>query len=141
MRKLFIIAALAVTLPGCASFQKVIPVLNDVQAAVSDASAILDAVRSVVTVFFLARPAPDAQIKVERVLGDVDLALSATVRALRGVDNASKEQLDAAWKDFRGAYSELVVVLRDLGIVSAEGKMATRRGAVTLPEPLAMGAR
>jgi hypothetical protein len=139
MKKVLLVAALAATLPGCAAWQKVQPVLSDVEAKITDASALIDAIQSVVTVFFLARPAPEVQAKVEKAIGDVSLGLSAASRALRGVENASQEQLDAAWKDFRGSYAELLVILRDIGIVSADGKMATRRGTVALPDPLAMG--
>lgn len=141
MRKLMLVAALAVTLPGCAAWQKVQPVLNDVQATITDASAIIDAVQSVVDVFFALKPNAELEVKVKKAIGDVSLGLSVAARALRGVENASQEQLDAAWRDFRGSYAELLVILRDVGIVSSDGKMATRRGSVVLPEPLAVGHR
>lgn len=138
MRSWLFACVLAITVPGCAAWQKVEPVLNDVQTAVTDAAAILDAIRSVVNVFFLAKPMPEVQAKIEKVLGDTELGLSAAARALKGVQDASQEQLDAAWKDFRASYAELLTLLRDVGIVSTDGKMATRRGMVSLPEPLAM---
>lgn len=128
-----------VMLPSCAAIRSIEPALNDAQAAVGDASAILQTIRSVVSIFFLAHPAPDAQVKVEQAMSHASLTLSVAVRSLRGVQSISNQQMDSAWGDFRGAYAELITLLKNTGVVPKDGKLGAGKDAIVLPEPLALG--
>lgn len=139
MKKVVFAVLFALALPSCASLKHVQPFLNDAQAAVGDTAAVIETIRSVVSIFFLAHPSPQAQIQVETKLATVALSFSAATRILRGASSATNEDMDKAWTDFRGAYAELVSVMKDLGIVPADGKFATSKGAtITIPEPLAL---
>lgn len=104
---------LALTLPGCASL---VPILNDVTSIVQDAQSILDIIRATETSFFIALPDPVMQVKVEKALADASYALDIAIRATRGSAGLPQGQVDAAFDDFRKAYTELVVLLRDAGV-------------------------
>jgi len=138
-------AALALTLafvPGCGFFQKIGPAMDEGTVLVEDGARILDTIRSVVDVFFMADPNPKLETDVRKALADANLGLDVAVRMLQGVKDVTQGQLDEAFAQFRGAYAELYQLLVDAGIVTrTDGKLAVaRRGVetVTLPVPLAM---
>lgn len=137
------LCAAMLVIPGCGFLQHPGPVLDDVIFDVQDAASILSTIRSVVEIFFMAHPAPGVQATVEKALADAELGLNAAVRATRGAKELSKEQLDAAWRDFRLAWSELEHILHDAGVVTGDGKFAVaregREGEIRFPVPLAMG--
>jgi hypothetical protein len=132
---------LMTVLPGCSFLQKAGPVLDDVMVFVEDGARILDAIRAATAIFFLAHPAPAAQTAVDKALVDAQLALDAAIRATTGAKEFTQEQFDAAFAQFKGAYTELDHLLRELGIVHADGRMAVAHGAegeIRFPIPLAL---
>lgn len=137
--RLALVVGILAALPSCAAIRSIEPALNDAQAAVGDAGAILQTIRSVVSIFFLAHPAPEVQTKVEQAMSHASLTLSVAVRSLRGAQSVSAQQMDSAWGDFRGAYAELITLLKNAGIVPKDGKLGAGKDAIVLPEPLALG--
>jgi len=138
-RLLAVLVAICLVSTGCAGWQKQVgPVLSDAEAYVADAQQILYIAQVAANLFFLAKPSADAQAKVEKVLADAHLAVDTAIRTTHAAKEANAEQLDAAWADFQTAYRELVALMKDLGILGADGKFAVKRGTVSLPEPLAL---
>ena len=140
MKRLMLIVALCVALPGCAGWQgKVAPVLSDAAAYIADAQQVLDIARAISNLWFLGHPAPESQARVERALADAALTVDAAIKATKGAEEVTAEQLDAAFADFRRSYAELEAILKDVGVVNAQ-RLGTGR-VVVLPEPLALHGR
>lgn len=142
MKKFVVVAALAAGLSGCAGWQKqVIPVLSDAAAYIDDAQEIVHIIRAAVDVWFYTHNDEKARVKVSHLLGDVAMGLDAAIRATRGAELMTNEQMDAAWSEFRRAYAELEAVLQDLGIIGKDGRLGVSRDAKPIPEPLALKGR
>jgi hypothetical protein len=140
------LALALVVLPGCAALQNVKTVVRDVAAEVFDdaaqANTVLDVLHSVVEVFFLASPDAATQAQVEQYFADARLAVESAMDVAKGANAASGADYNAAFGHFREAYSKLMTVLNDLGIVgkTSSGKMSVnRRGGGTneIPVPRA----
>lgn len=116
---------------GCASLGGVIPVLQDAILVAEDGQSILQALRAAFDFFSATNIlSQDVQVKAQQAFQDAALALDAAVRALHGGKELDDQQIDAAFEDFRQAYTNLVAILRDLGVVQekATGLLAAKRG-------------
>lgn len=139
MKKVLVAALFAVVIPGCAGWQKqVIPVLSDAAAFISDAQEVVNIVRAAANIFFMSHPDTKAQVRVEHILGDVSKGIDAAIRATKGAEALTAEQLDLAWMEFRRAYAELQAVLSDVGILGNDGRLGALRDHPQFPEPLAL---
>lgn len=114
------------------------PLLTEVVTDAQDAITVVDAIKTVVDIFFLASPNPEAQAKVLAAIGDVHLGLDVAIRATKGAQDLTAGQREDAWQKFNLAFEDLGKLLKELGIVDGGGKVAARRGAAreALPEPL-----
>lgn len=121
-----VLAAFMVT--GCASWAKVVmPLISDVAVYIADAQQSVALVQSIINIFFLAHPMPDAQTEVTEVIGEVNAGIESALLATRGATEISSEQMDAAWHDFKGAWKKLQFVLSKHGInVGSGGKMGSK---------------
>lgn len=137
----FVIAFSMMLCGGCAAFQRQAQTaLTEAAVYVADAQQVVDVVRAVSNLWFLSHPGTDAQAKVERAIGEVSRTIDVAVRATRGAQDLTQEQLDAAWNEFRAAYRELQSVLQDVGVVNGAA-LGLSRGPVPIPEPIAMKGR
>jgi prophage DNA circulation protein len=140
MKKLVLVAMLAM-LPGCATMKKVAEsastFVDQVQTVVQDAQTIVNTLKAIETIFFLAHPMPDAQIRVEKAFVAVEQGLNVAVRALSGAEKLTQEQFDLAFVEFTTSYRELVKLITTVGVI--DGVKSGAYGVAKLPDaPLAM---
>lgn len=140
IRKIVSVAALVIcpfALPGCAAAIQAIPVI---QSVVTDAARVLTIIDIAVREFFRTHDTPgDIKARYAELMSRTHVALNASQKLLRGVQDIDQKQYDAAFVEFREAYKELVGLLRDEGLMRGN-KLAGRDGAdpVEVPEPEAM---
>jgi len=142
MKKFFVLMFVLVTLPSCAGVTKTIAtavsVIDQVQDVMVDAQTVVKTLETIKSIFFLAHPMPEAQIKVEKVFVSVTQAINAANRALSGTERVTQEQFDLAFADFRASYKELTKLMSGLGILDEAGRSGLYGASKTMQEPLAM---
>lgn len=142
MKKFLFLLTLLVTLPSCAAttriIEAVVPVLGEVQTVINDAQTIVNGLKSVATIFFLAHPMGENQIKVEKVFADVNHGINVANRALKGSEKLTQEQFDLAFVEFRASYLELTKLLQNLGVLDGTGRSGAYGAGKPMDVPLAM---
>lgn len=149
--------AILVSLLGCSGAQLPSPqvvnqdvkeVSTEITNDVVEAKQIVDSLHGLAYAYFLLKPDAAKQAEVEQAFADVNLGLDAAMLASQGTGSVASKEYDDAFAQFRGAYTRLVQLLQNVGVVKAKqaasGKMAASRGggAVTeFPEPRAMRVR
>jgi hypothetical protein len=118
----------ATAAPGCAAFVAALPTVAEV---ISDAVSFIGAIKDAVSARFAAAPNPTLQATISASIAKVEDGLVAAQRVLVGVQNASQNQLVAAFAQFTAAYGELMQALGPLGILPAQ-PTAADAGAVGL---------
>ncbi|MES1205011.1 MAG: hypothetical protein ABUS79_03660 [Pseudomonadota bacterium] len=133
---LFLLSA-ALAAPGCATVATYLPT---VIAAVTDGALVLDTIDKFVDRYFESRPNPDLQKKADIAIARTRSALDAALRIAAGTKDLNEAQVDAAFAEFRIAYTDLMALLGPLGVSSGNALRATP-GGLTVPEPLALARR
>jgi len=140
VKSLVAVIAIALTpvgLGGCAALQQAVPYLQDAVEVAQDAGSVLAFISNLVQAFFTASPNPALSAQIGSAIGTAELALSAAVQAVDGVVNLSAEQEDAAFANFRAAYTQIVNLLTQNGVLGAGAKAGVASPPV-LPVPLVM---
>lgn len=120
---------------GCAT---VVPALPTVIAAVTDAVMILDGIQNFVDKYFAAKPNPALEEKVGDAMQKTRAALNVALRSAQGAQDLDQAKVDDAFKNFRAAYQELMVILGPLGVASAGNTLMAVPGGLQVPEPMAL---
>lgn len=129
-------------LPGC-NMREVAPVVRDVAgiaatvvADVQQANIWLDIIAAAAHAM-LGRAAPDADAKFSDVERRAKLALVALNDLATGTEQATQEQFDLAYANFKAAWRELLQVGKAAGVVVLKGvKAAPRNGVPPVEEPV-----
>lgn len=131
----FIALPLLLGSPGCATIASNLPI---VIAAVLDAQIILDSLTSFVDAFFKVKPDADLEKKVRDSMARTRSALNAALRLAQGAEKLDQAKIDEAFKEFRGAYTELLALLAPLGVSASGNTLKATPGGLIVPEPLAL---
>jgi hypothetical protein len=127
--------ALALSTAGCA---QVVSHLPSVIAAVTDGMLVIDSIERFIDAFFRQKPSPDLEKKVRDGIARSRSALSAALRLAQGTEKLEQAQIDAAFADFKAAYTELLVILGPLGVQQQGTALRATPGGLIVPEPLAL---
>jgi len=121
-------------LPGAACLAQAVPVLSEIASVLINANTELDRVDVVVQDFFRLTNADDAtRARYAKVKTNVLRGINVAGGALRGTQDLSQEQYDAAFKEYVAAWQELEAFLTDTGALNASG---LRAGPESEPLPM-----
>lgn len=134
LKKLALIVAFAFAVPACAA---VVASLPTIVAAVTDGLMVVDSIKQFVDTYFKVQPNAALESKVEIAITRVRQALHVALRATKGTEKLTQEQVDAAFAEFRAAYTELLVLVGPLGVTTGDTLRATP-GTLSVPEPMAL---
>jgi hypothetical protein len=134
-------AFLALPTTGCAAVASLLPT---VIAAVTDAALILDQIEDYMHRYFAANPNPEKEKQVFRALGKCRGTLIVAQRTSQGAHELDQQKVDAAFTDFKAAYTELTALLDGVPGLRVQrpgdGPMlAAGPDQLILPPPIAMG--
>lgn len=137
IQKAFIVASLLIVAPACSSVLKALPT---VIKYVQDAQMILDMIDRQAQPLLEQFGSDEVREEYAKALHTTQQALHLALRATKGTDELSKEQVDEAFENFREAYKNLLGVLRRAGLMNADGSMKAAPGhaPITVPDPMAL---
>jgi hypothetical protein len=138
MKKLLLALALVTSIaaaPGCATFASTLPI---VLADAQDGMLILDALQAFVDHVFSNHPDPTNQALVEKIFAKARTSLDLAIRLASAGKEVDQAQVDAAFKDFEAAYSDLISILGPYGVTVADvpAPRAAPGGGLVVPRPL-----
>lgn len=138
---MLLICALTFPSLGCAGGLPAI--LQEVNEYISDGSLLITALHAAYEFFLVSSGVtldPAVKAKIDQAFVDVSLSLDSSLRATRGAEELSENDVDAAFADFKAAYTSLVDLLDQVGAIQ-KGKagafFASRNGQVITRVPLA----
>jgi len=144
--RLFLLSAFlalpAVT--GCAHFQPIVDNLPRAVAYAQDAELALTIAETAEKTAFAFSPNPTLQSKVEAGIADARAALDGGLKICMGGENLSQSQIDQAFANFKGAYTDILGLLGPLGIhrAPAGGKSGARPGGgYVIVDPLLLASK
>ncbi len=129
-------SSLAVT-PGCATIS---PLLPTAIVYVQDATLVLETIDTFVKAYFSMTPDPTHEVKVENAIARARSALDAALRIIHGSQKLDDAQIDAAFADFKVAYTDLLTMTDFLGVhpIDRGQVLAKSQKELQVPEPLIM---
>lgn len=130
--------ALSLSLSSCATVSRHLPT---VISAIMDGTMILDSLEHFVTTYFKLRPDEALEKKIDDAMARSRSALNAALRISQGAEKLDQAQIDEAFKDFRMAYTELLVLLGPLGVSAQGDTMKATPGGMVVPQPLALSVK
>lgn len=134
LKRLALVLALAMALPGCAAIARIASVVAE---AITEYGPILDVIASAADDYFDANPDAD-RASYAKAMAKARLALSATMHAARGATESTDQDVDAAFEEFRKAYQDVLAILGPLGVASPSTKHVLTvgpAGVVHVPPP------
>jgi hypothetical protein len=139
IRSLFVATTLALsltTLVGCAA---VLPLIPKIVSVITDAVLILDTIDTTVQEVFRQNPdIPDrTRAKYTIVMTKAQQALNSAQHTLQGTQDLDQKQYDAAFAEFKQAYTELLALLEKEGLMQ-NNMLGSGEGAVQIPQPEAL---
>lgn len=126
--------AAASVLAGCGLLTSAVPAIEDVIMVVQDGATILDAIDTIAHQFFLAHPDQVLQAKYDASMAKCRISLDAALRTARAAKEFKQGEANAAFADFRAAYTELTGLLGSSGIQPQPASI----GGAHVPIPIAM---
>lgn len=124
---------------GCAAAAAIIGALPTIVQIVQDALIVLDQIDTTAKPFFERSENKELLDSYNKKMGAAKSALQVALRASEGGKELSDSEIDAAFDDFRDAYKELLSLLRDNNLMTAEGSLKTAGGAnIDVLTPLAI---
>ncbi len=119
---------------GCASL------LPAIVLAAQDSQMILQNVQNFSNNYFLLHPDTAEQTKVNNAISAAGTALDGAIRAVSGINDITQAQADAAFANFEAAYSDLMTIVKDIGITTADVQSTskTASGGLIVPTPIIM---
>lgn len=113
-------------LPGCKVLAGLLPVIADIIGDIAKAQEALTKIDSVMGAFFAVSPNEELQKAYTQGRVVVDDSLGVVLLLAQGAEKASREEMEAAWADFRRAYAALLEIVAKAGFtVTTEGALAT----------------
>lgn len=140
MKKLALLLALIIPVASCATLVDLLPT---VLAGVQDGSLLLDAIHGFVDQAFVAKPDAATQKKLNLAIARARTALDLALRIATGTKDLDQAKVDAAFAEFRSAYSDVISLARALGVEVGDVPRAERFAAaggdrLLVPSPLAL---
>lgn len=126
--------ALVTTTPGCAAFISKLPV---VISAVTDGMLVLDTIEAFSHSYFTVHPDAAKSAQVDALIAKSRTALDAALRIANASTELDQAQVDAAFTDFKTAYTELIALVESIGIKASGTRLQASPGGLTVPQPLA----
>ena len=119
---------------GCASL------LPGIILAAQDSEMILQNIQNFSDNYFLLHPNTAEQTKINNDISVAGTALDGAIRAVSGITDITQTQADAAFANFEAAYSDLLTVVKDIGITTADVTSTTKTasGGLIVPTPIIM---
>lgn len=114
------------------AIQRVVDSLPTIIQYVTDAQLILDRIDQSVRPLLALRNDSELNAKYAQAMEQTRAALQVALRSAKGGQHLSEDELDAAFSDFRTAYTQLREIVRSLDTLSASPS------AEPIPEPLAL---
>jgi hypothetical protein len=133
------LTGLSFTYMGCSAIMGNLPA---VLAYVQDGQLVLSAIESFANAVFAAGFKPEIKQPVTSAIARAKAALSAALRAGTGVEKLNQADVDAAFVEFRLAYTDLVNLMAQVPGFSVQGKTMKAApgggpaGTLVVPEPL-----
>ncbi len=132
---LFLAVFFVASVPSCAAIYSNLP---KVIAYAQDAQLVVGAVESFSHAYFQVSPNPDLEKKVDTAIARARAAIDSAIRTADGAGALQNADLDTAFDEFRVAYSDLINLVKPLGIETGSGLKASPHGGLVVPEPLAL---
>lgn len=129
------------SLPSCHALG---PILSAMDGAIHDSGQALSIIESTYEIYQIQHPlSPEDRVVFERLLATARAELRLGTRALQDVKDVDQGKLDAAFADFRTAYSALHDYLKKQGIspIGAGLVGAGTAGGDDFPPPAVIGLR
>ncbi len=134
-----VLCCLLIGLGAQSSCATALQLLPKAIAYAQDAGFILQQVERFLDAYYAGHPNPELRERTDQAVARARSALSFAVHTTGGADHLSREELDAAFKDFRDAWSALLMVTGPLGVHSGGQRLAAAPGGgLMVPEPLAV---
>lgn len=122
------------TVGGCAAVAAYLP---SIVAAITDATLILDNIKSFADRYFVVKPDPTLQEKVDSAVSRARIALDLAIRATQGASDLTQEQIDKAFSEFKDAYVDLLKLVEPIGVTTGDG-IKVVPGGLNVPSPMAL---
>lgn len=133
---LMALCLMASTMAGCAAFAAAVPIISEIANWASDASNDLSLIEQFVALFFAQNPNAKAQADINAAIAKCRQLIATTQAADSAAADLSQDQFDASWAAFRAAYSDLVALLSNTGVVPSG--VSASANAFQAPIPLAV---
>ena len=98
---------------------------------------VVDTIARFVDVWLAKHPGRPDEARIRGAIEKTRTALDVALRAAQGAQKLDQAQIDAAFADFRIAYTELLALVAPLGVQSGD-TLAARPDTITVPTPLAL---
>lgn len=123
--------------PGCtpAQVSAVVETLPKIVQYIQDAQLIIDQIDAAVQPILELKGDENLEREYAKQLGNVRSALQVAIRTTKGGQALSQGDIDAAFAEFKNAYSKLRAFLDTSGL-RVNGLMASPGGGVSIPDPL-----
>lgn len=131
---LFLAVFFLVSVPSCGAIYSNLP---KAVAYAQDAQLVVAAIESFSRAYFQVSPNADLEKKVDTAVARARAAIDGAIRTCNGAGALQNADLDTAFDDFRVAYSDLINLVKPLGISTGSGLKASPHG-LSVPEPLAL---
>jgi len=112
--------------------------LPTVISVISEAAVVLDSIEAAGNDHFARNPDEATAKKFRKGISKARSSLALASRLSKGTDAAAKQDIDAAFDEFKKAYSDVLALLGPLGVVapsSGDGTMAAPDGDGPLMVP------
>lgn len=120
---------------GCATLRRDLPTIL---TYIQDGALILGTIQSYSNLFFASHPDTGLEAKINTKIADTQTALDAALRAVQGATDLSTAQYAAAFAPFMAAYSDLLALAKQIGVVSSNSIAVAMAvpGELIVPTPL-----
>lgn len=122
------------TFAGCAAFISKLPI---VISAVTDGMLVLDTIEAFSHAYFTVHPDAAKSAQVDALIAKSRTALDAALRIANASTELDQAQVDAAFTDFKAAYTELIALVESIGIKASGTRLQATPGGLVVPQPLA----
>lgn len=132
---LFLAVFFVASVPSCAAIYSNLP---KAVAYAQDAQLVVGAIESFSHAYFQVSPNPELEKKVDTGIARARTAIDGAIRACEGTGALRTADLDSAFDEFRVAYSDLINLVKPLGISTGGTQLKATRGGLSVPAPLAL---
>ncbi len=127
---LIMLALSAIAVPACAAFVSALPVII---AVANYAAMVLDDIQHFADIWFRTHPDASKQAAVDAAVSKCRAALALAERATAGAEALDQKQVDAAFADFREAYTALLDLVAPIGVKAVGPGVQAPPGGLQVP--------